>query len=258
MKEKSINKVLNVWESENKILNPINKELHLDIIDQIASLFAMGSYYYYILNFQNMKMEFVHAGIKDILGIKPSQFSLNKLFDLMHPDDLKRMHEKEQIATNFKLNKIPKEDITKYKTVYLMRLRHQDGSYKTILHQAKALNVSNDGKVQQVIGIHTDVTYLKMPIDHKISFISNQRPSYFALETDSSIQLTENSFKSTFSIREKEIIKLIAQGKKSREIAAILFISVHTVNTHKKNVLKKSACKNTIELISKCLTEGII
>ncbi len=38
----------------------------------------------------------------------------------------------------------------------------------------------------------------------------------------------------------------------------ILAVSPHTINTHKRNILKKSNCKNTTELITKCIIEGII
>ncbi len=258
MKENNIAKIKNVWKSNNSILKPVKSELYLDIIDQIASLFAIGSYYYYIFNFENLAMEFVHSGTKNVLGIEPNEFSLDKLFDLMHPDDLAKLHEKENAATDFLLNKISKEEIPLYKVVYLMRLRHANGIYKTILHQVKALTISEGGKIQQVIGIHTDVTYLNIPFDNKISFISNQRPSYYSIETDASFKLIENNFKNIFTNREKEILQNISQGKTSIEIANQLFVSPYTINTHKRNILKKSQCTNTVQLLAKCIREGVI
>lgn len=41
------------------------------------------------------------------------------------------------------------------------------------------------------------------------------------------------------SDRETEVLKLIASGKKSREIADLLFLSPHTVHTHRKNIFRK-------------------
>ena len=49
--------------------------------------------------------------------------------------------------------------------------------------------------------------------------------------------------------RELEILQLISTGKSNNEIAEELFISVHTVNSHRKNILKKLNQKNTAELI---------
>jgi len=51
------------------------------------------------------------------------------------------------------------------------------------------------------------------------------------------------------SVREMEIVKLIANGKSSAQIADQLTISVHTVNSHRKNILKKLGLKSPTELI---------
>jgi DNA-binding NarL/FixJ family response regulator len=56
-------------------------------------------------------------------------------------------------------------------------------------------------------------------------------------------------FLSNFTVREIEIIKLLAAGKSSSEIANILFISPQTVSKHRSNILKKSGCKSSTELL---------
>lgn len=253
-----INKLMNVWESNNKILKPIDKKLVVDMVDQIASLFSPGNYYYFILNFETYTLDYISEGVRAVLGVDPKDFSIESFLELMHPDDIQKMHEKEKFVLDFKLNHIPKEDITKYKTVYLMRFQLKDGTYKTILHQAKALNISDDGKLFQVLSIHTDVTYLNPRIDHKISFISNERPSFYSLDTGNGFEFIESNFKTMFTKREKEVIIKLSKGNDFNEIAELLFVSPHTINTHKRNILKKSGCKNTAELITKCIQEGII
>jgi DNA-binding CsgD family transcriptional regulator len=75
---------------------------------------------------------------------------------------------------------------------------------------------------------------------------------------DTSLELLKNSLRNILSVREKEIIKKVAEGKSLNDIADQLFVSPHTVNTHKKNILRKSHCKNTTELIARCIREGII
>ncbi|TDS65079.1 response regulator transcription factor [Myroides indicus] len=51
------------------------------------------------------------------------------------------------------------------------------------------------------------------------------------------------------SKREKEIIGLMAYGKTSKEIAEVLFLSTHTVQTHRKNILKKTEFTSFAELL---------
>ncbi len=51
------------------------------------------------------------------------------------------------------------------------------------------------------------------------------------------------------SSREKEILRLIGEGKTSQEIADLLFISKSTVDTHRKNILKKMNLYGKTDLI---------
>ncbi len=258
MKETSIAKIKSVWEKDNTIFYPNKEGQVLEIVDQIASLFSAGSFYYYIINFRDLSFEYVHEGTREVLGIEPEDYSVSRYFDILHEEDLELMHKKEQLVADFLLNQISPEETPLYKVAYLMRLRHVSGLYKTILHQTKVINMSLDGKIQQVLGVHTDITHLNVPIDHKVSLISSKRPSYFSIATDTSLKLVENSFKELFTPREKEILKKISEGKSFIEIADLLYVSPHTINTHKKNILKKSHCRNTAELITKCIREGVI
>ncbi|WKV11621.1 response regulator transcription factor [Marivirga harenae] len=49
--------------------------------------------------------------------------------------------------------------------------------------------------------------------------------------------------------REIEIIKLLAEGLGTNEIATKLYISTHTVSTHRKNILHKTGVNNTTQLV---------
>lgn len=60
------------------------------------------------------------------------------------------------------------------------------------------------------------------------------------------------------SVREKEIFHLFAEGKSTREIGELLFISVKTVNTHKQNILEKLELKSNTELVKYALKNGLI
>lgn len=60
------------------------------------------------------------------------------------------------------------------------------------------------------------------------------------------------------SERESEILKLFAEGKTSREISELLFISVKTVGTHKQHILEKLELKTTTDMVKYALKKGII
>jgi len=62
----------------------------------------------------------------------------------------------------------------------------------------------------------------------------------------------------TLTKREKEIMQLIADGMTSSEIAAKLFLSIYTVDTHRKNLLTKFEVNNTALLISIAAKFGLV
>ena len=58
--------------------------------------------------------------------------------------------------------------------------------------------------------------------------------------------------------RETEILKLIAEEHSNAEIANKLFISVRTVDTHRRNLLEKLQAKNTAGLVKYAIEKGIL
>lgn len=60
------------------------------------------------------------------------------------------------------------------------------------------------------------------------------------------------------TVREKEILKLIATGLNTNGIAELLFLSKFTVENHRKNLLQKMKAKNAVDLIRLATLEGLL
>jgi DNA-binding NarL/FixJ family response regulator len=60
------------------------------------------------------------------------------------------------------------------------------------------------------------------------------------------------------SEREMEIIKLVAEGYSNKEVADKLFLSTHTVTTHRKNIMNKLGVNNTAGLVLFAVRENIV
>ncbi|MCE5241812.1 MAG: response regulator transcription factor [Syntrophobacteraceae bacterium] len=58
--------------------------------------------------------------------------------------------------------------------------------------------------------------------------------------------------------REREVLKLVAEGKSSKEVAQLLHISVMTVHNHRANIRKKLDIKKNVDLIKYALDQGYI
>ena len=60
------------------------------------------------------------------------------------------------------------------------------------------------------------------------------------------------------SIRERQILKLIAEGRANREVAEFLQISIRTAENHRSKIMKKLKLTNTAQLVRYAIEKGII
>ncbi len=124
-----------------------------------------------------------------------------------------------------------------------------------MLYQGVMLEHDQNGRLLRSLAVHTDITYLKQEGKPVLSFIGmNGEPSY----VDIGGQNIFIESKEDLTIREKQVLKLLMEGKLSKEISCILNISKQTVDTHRKNMLHKKNLSNTAELVGKAITYGWI
>lgn len=60
------------------------------------------------------------------------------------------------------------------------------------------------------------------------------------------------------TMREREVLKLLAEGKRTKEIAAALYISPHTVRRHRANILEKLDIQNLADLVKYAISQSYI
>ena len=58
--------------------------------------------------------------------------------------------------------------------------------------------------------------------------------------------------------REKEVLRLIAEGKPNKEIAEILSISIRTVENHRANIIRKTKLNKPVELVRYAIEHGLV
>lgn len=226
--------------------------LELDISKKINSIFHVGPYYYYIFDVPNGQFLYVDSSIHEILGIQPDALTVTDFMARIHPQDVVCFLNFENKVSEF-FGQLKPEQIMKYKVSYDFRIKNSEEEYIRILHQVITINQSKEGHVLQTLGVHTDITHIKNEGEPKLSFIGLEgEPSFIDVDYRKTFVYNHDQF----SIREKEIIKHLCEGSSSHEIAAVLFISEHTVRTHRKNILKKADVKSTAELVVNAIKLG--
>ena len=74
-------------------------------------------------------------------------------------------------------------------------------------------------------------------------------------------QMQQRSVEDSYELltpREREILQLLAEGKTNKDVAHVLNLSLHTVDTHRSNLLQKLNLHNASELILYAVRKGII
>ena len=97
-------------------------------------------------------------------------------------------------------------------------------------------------------------------VRHGKTYIS---PHFSDGVVDDLVQMGKGDAKAILEIdpltpREREVLKLIAEGKSSKEIAALLFISVFTVNNHRASILEKLNLNKATDLVKYAIRKGYI
>lgn len=72
------------------------------------------------------------------------------------------------------------------------------------------------------------------------------------------MKIDDHLFHEKLTEREKEILRLISMGFNSQKIGKHLQISKNTVDTHRRNILKKTKLKSTFEIVSRSKMEIIL
>jgi DNA-binding NarL/FixJ family response regulator len=79
-----------------------------------------------------------------------------------------------------------------------------------------------------------------------------------AMEEGGTATPTETDPYETLTDREKQVLKLVAEGRSNKEVAEVLGISVKTAMSHRERVMEKLSLHNRTELVRFALRKGVI
>ena len=153
------------------------------------------------------------------------------------------------------LSGIPPESKVNYRFSYDYRIVKPDGKVIRILEQNSVLQQDASGNITHLLGVCNDITQWKKNGTQLASLSSAIDKQYFLFTSDNTSVIKP---KTILSKRELEIVKLIAEGHSSKFIADKLFISFHTVNTHRQKMIEKTNTRNTGGLVQFAICNGLI
>jgi len=150
------------------------------------------------------------------------------------------------------LKGIPIEKRKNYKLIHNFRIKNESGQWIRLIVQNFILELSNSG---------TPWIDLKLCDLAPVQDLNQPAFSmYREIDTGKVIFTLEgkNDLSDQISKREIEVLELVSEGMRSKEIAEKLFISENTVNNHRRNVIRKMGVSNTTEAIKLGIKMGLI
>lgn len=179
--------------------------------------------------------------------IEMQEKGMRYFWSRIHPNDVESWLSALNELMNFTVNEISIDDRKQMSYTWNYRFKNAKNQYVNIIQNTTPIEF--DIHKKPVIGLaHYTVMNqnIKMDITASAKFL-NANNEY---ETKYFNNFSRKLLKDGVSNRERDIIRLLVLNYSSKEIAEKLFISSNTVDTHRRNILKKLQISSTGELVA--------
>ena len=212
-----------VWERDKSMLHQLSK---------------MGRNCTFVVDVYKCRYAFASPNFVDLLGydshkIETLERQGDYLESRIHPDDRAQLAALQVTLSQF-IYSLPFEQRNSYSNIYSFRMLNAKQQYIRVTSRHQVLEQDRNGKAWLIIG------NLNLKNGEIFSPSLSLMPS------------------TNLSNREIEVLRLIQNGLLSKEIADKLCISIHTVNIHRQNLLRKLGVQNSIEAIRLGQESGLL
>lgn len=223
----------------------------------LKNISCIGPCFFIVADLYTLETIKVSEGSSQVIGYPPEQIREiggNFTFQIVHPDDLQSCMQLLKIAWDF-FNQLPVHSKYSHICNFYYRAIKKDGTVIKAQLQVVNVELDLDDNILVTANFITDISHLGLSDEVKLTIIDTSTNTSF-LATAPQVKL--NKQLPFLTKRETEILKMLVKGHNSREIAEELVISYYTVRTHRKNILEKLGKRNTAELVSYTLYNGLI
>jgi DNA-binding CsgD family transcriptional regulator len=216
----------------------------------------------YLLDYTTGKyLYFSHNSISAI-GIRNEEFregGVEFTIAKYHPQDLKIFNEHIFPDRVRLMEKIPPGEHGQYVFSYNYRFFNDKGKIANVLQRNTFIKSDEKGKPLLSLGMAINIEHFKNP-STAVQLVERIDPANKNGTAETVLKRTYflNEEDTILSEREKELLILMAEGMSSKQIAARLYLSEHTVVAHRKNMMAKTGTGNIAELLALAIRKEII
>lgn len=228
----SLKKLLNKF--SNEIIKSADKNnFDADKINSLFEPYLSSNMFLIIVKLESFIPVFISENVSRYLNL-----SKEKLKDISIKDVQEHVNLESSNVFYSSLNHFCNQPEKELEMCYQIKKGGKD--LKWIYGVSKALTFKENGQPDYVLTLSLDIATLITEKD-----LLNE-----SIKTFETVFINTNNLNVTqFTDREIELLNLISQGYSNNKISKILFISEHTVKTHRKNIMKKIGAKNGSELM---------
>ncbi|MDO6801575.1 LuxR C-terminal-related transcriptional regulator [Wenyingzhuangia sp. 1_MG-2023] len=228
-------------------------EKHIQKLRELDEYLPPIQSFFAITNTTKQAYEFLSKNFDYTLGLdrkKIAELGVPFMLSHFHPDDLSIWLHAIEDLMKFTMSEVPFEDRVKLSYTLNFRIKNAKGEYLNAFDHQTPAYFDDQGK--PVIGI-THCTIIgngePRPIIGSIKILNDNDEYEMLYHKNYSQKLLTSSLTN----REIDVLRLLSINNTSKQIAEKLFISSHTVDTHRKNIYKKLNINSTVDLVKQCL-----
>jgi len=199
-------------------------------------------------DYRNLNLAFFTGNVEKLTGYPESMFrnkGMETSLTMIHPDDRPELFRFQQIVFEA-FHKLTIPERHSFEFSYTTRWVHRS-TQEVIWMTSKVRPYVIDEAGNFIMDLHIIVQLFTPPktknYDWNYSFTKDDGSKIFVSKNspiNKAVKLTT---------KERKIVDLILEGKESKEISEVLNISINTVATHRKNILRKLGARNVGEMV---------
>jgi len=242
-------KIKKLYKSIFKSYDKSSLDTHIKKIIELDDFLPYSSTFFCITNTQELQFEYISKNFNSCLGLDANVLKkqgMKYFWSRIHPEDLEIWLAALNQLMEFTINEISVDNRYKMNYTWNYRFKNSNNVYVNIIQNTTPL--AFDSNMKPIIGLaHYTVTdsKIKMQITATAKLL-NEQNEYETLYFNN---FSQKLLKDGISNRERDVIRLLVLNQSSKQISEKLNISPHTVDTHRRNILKKLNISSTGELV---------
>jgi DNA-binding CsgD family transcriptional regulator len=243
-----MNKIQELFQEYAQLLNQqefVGSELDYTIFEKqrpfLDKMVQINNTALTVFDLYQQKHIYNSYNLNELFGYDVEKIDTNYYNSRIHPDDLYLLTRTGVLALKYSYG-LPIEERKSFKLQNEYRVLNSKDQYVRVVEQFQTLELDPKGNFWLALTL--------LDISPNQEAHNGIRSQLINLK-DGSTQVIKHNFKKegVLSNRESQVLSFIKSGLLSKEISDKLSISLHTVNTHRQNILKKLGANNSLEAI---------